>query len=299
MWIRLGCCHWKRNVFFDKHSQQFSTSNSQKPDPVRKETMQMPSTSFGHAVIDVSHDELLRQYGSLYYITPRNFRHRKTNQFILKMCASAKWRFGTKSDLEDWARKERRKRCVVLQVFGDPEEMKEETAYYKDQCLMYKLGNAQKTFSDIEALKSKHPHGLPDQILKQKEEKLAHYLEELEQIHQNGAESQIGIQRSLDAVKGKDGRKEEDPFWTSQVKQAEKPMGIINQVLSSVQILTVEGQASTLRDKEASRKKTLNKKTSQKRSAKATSVLAFGCEKEEEIQSDCSRHWQTLTEQYH
>ena len=75
-------------------------------------------------------------------------------------------------------------------------------------------------------------------------------------------------------MKGKDGRKEEDHFWTSQVKQAEKVMGIINQVLSSVQELTVEGQASTLRDKEASCKKTLNKKTSQRRSAKATSVLA-------------------------
>ena len=106
---QIGMLPPEKKRFFDKHSQQFSTSNSQKPDPVRKETVQMLSRSFGHAVIDVSHDELLRQYGSLYYITPRNFKHRKTNQFILKTCASAKWRFGTKSDLEDWARKECRK----------------------------------------------------------------------------------------------------------------------------------------------------------------------------------------------
>ena len=103
-------------------------------------------------------------------------------------------------------------RCAALQVFGDPEEMKEETTHHRDQCLLYKLENARKMFADDEALKLKHPHELPEQIQKQKQEKLSHYLEELKQIHQNGTKSQIGIQRSLDAVKGKDGLKEENHF---------------------------------------------------------------------------------------
>ena len=81
---QIGMLPLEKKRFFDKHSQQFSTSSLQKPDPVRKETVQMSSTSFGEAVIDVSHDELLRQYGSLYYITPRNFKHRKTNHIVVQ-----------------------------------------------------------------------------------------------------------------------------------------------------------------------------------------------------------------------
>ena len=283
---QIGMLPLEKKRFFNKHTQEFNTPSVQKK-VVQKETVQMPSNSFGHMVVDVSHAELMKQYGSLYYVSPRNFKQRKTNEFILKMCAGAKWRFATKSGLEDWARKERRMRCVALQVFGEPAEIKDETAYYKDQCILNKLQSTQQQFADIGALKLKHPNGVPDSIFRQKQGILSNYIDELEHIHQNATESKLGIQRSLDDAKGKYGRKEEEYFWTNQIKQADKVMGVIQHELSSVQKLLVSGgekTSVTLKNKEATRKKTLNIKTNKKRLSKAADVLASGVKKRQKLQ---------------
>ena len=56
-----------------------------------------------------------------------------------RFISSARWRFSTKTDFETWAREERRKGCIVLNVFAEAKDMAGESGYYKDQCLLQKL----------------------------------------------------------------------------------------------------------------------------------------------------------------
>ena len=91
-------------------------------------------------------DELSKEYGTLYYAmaAPRTLNRGRQVNLCSRYFSSTTWRFSTKIGLETWARKERRKGCVVLNVFAEAKDMAGETGYYKDQCLLQKLAGAQK-----------------------------------------------------------------------------------------------------------------------------------------------------------
>lgn len=193
-----------------------SMSKTDQTDKALRHTVHMPSTCFGHAVVDISETDLIKDYSNLYYVSPQNFKQIKTNELILQMCASSKWRFSSKTVQEVWAREERRMRCVSLNVFADPSEVKEVTRYYKDQCLLYQLGFLQGEYADIEKLSKQKKEGISEQVLKNKQERLAHYKASLENLVADGKNAFEGVKRCLDGVVGKIGRKEEEVFWSSQ-----------------------------------------------------------------------------------
>ena len=80
------------------------------------------------AMLEVPQKELIREYHELWYDDPQN-------NIVLKMCASARWRFPTKKALVQWARHERDARRNSLLAFSSPEEVEGETYYFKSQCL--------------------------------------------------------------------------------------------------------------------------------------------------------------------
>jgi hypothetical protein len=160
----------ERKRFLAKLTKCADAKSQPEKGPVH--TVYMPSSSFGHSVIDVSEEYLMKEYGNLYYVSPQNFKQKKTNEFILNMCSSSRWRFSSKSSLEVWAREERRVRCVALNAYADAAEVKDETKYYKEQCFMFQLHNLKEEYADIDKLSLSKPEDIQDNVKMQKKRKI-------------------------------------------------------------------------------------------------------------------------------
>lgn len=85
----------------------------------------LPHPSFGHSVTSASEDQLRKEYKELYFNAPEGLKQRMINSYILGMCAAARWRFQSKRDLFEWARRERERdmRWTMALTFMETEKM--------------------------------------------------------------------------------------------------------------------------------------------------------------------------------
>ena len=109
-----------------------------------KKLVHMPSTAFGHAVMQAPKEKLIAKYQELYYKEPQNFKQRQSNCFILEMLQEAEWRFSNKRDLMDWGRKERDLSWNVLVSFAILNGITGDTRHFYEQCINYKLAELSK-----------------------------------------------------------------------------------------------------------------------------------------------------------
>ena len=76
---------------FKKKLQQLTTTKE--ADDLTKSTgaakvlVHMPSSSFGHAVVTKTEEELKREYPDMYYECPQNYKQKVSNQFSMNMCS--------------------------------------------------------------------------------------------------------------------------------------------------------------------------------------------------------------------
>ena len=231
--VEIGMLPLERKRCLDKLANEFCASVSAAPSSKGpSHTVHMPSTSYGHSVIDVNEKDLLRHYGSLYYESPRNVKQKMTNEFILNMCSSSRWRFSNKSDYEQWAREERRARSVSLIAFADASDVTQETNYYKDQCFMYQLHDLQREYADLEKLSQDRKEDITEQVIKQKKDRLGQYNAKLQKLCEDAKHAAEGVNQSWTVVSGKQGRKEEELFWGGQKKKAETVLSSVEKVVT-------------------------------------------------------------------
>ena len=112
---------------------------------------------------EVPQKELIREYRELWYDDPQNFKQPPSNNMVLKMCASARWRFPTKIALGQWARHKRDARWNSLLAFSSPEEVEGETYYFKSLCLESQVNDLKATVKDI--VRFRIPMDIPESQL--------------------------------------------------------------------------------------------------------------------------------------
>lgn len=239
----------------------------------KKESVILPTSTFGRSNIDISHDLLIKDYGEMYYSSPQNFKHRKANEFVLQMCASALWRFTNKWEMFVWARTERKDRCVALTAFADINDIKKESPYFKQQNVMYQLESINKQHRDV-ILMTENDDDVDERVLKLKKEKITAYSKQLGILTNNAKEATEKIKEKLQLVQGVQGRKEEQAFWLSLSRKAESVVQKLGLAEESVACLVEKCKniASTI-EKDIKRKQQLNSKTQLKRNALAAKKI--------------------------
>ena len=132
------------------------TRNYDSPKPStsisEKVCFHLSHSSFGHTVKFTSKEYLRKEYKDLYFDAPEGLKQKTINQFILGMCAAAHWRFKTKRELFDWARKERDMRWTMALTFMDKEMMENENKYFQSQSILCQLDKLCKDFNDIKLM---------------------------------------------------------------------------------------------------------------------------------------------------
>jgi hypothetical protein len=152
--IKIGMLELEVPRFLEKRQETFRDEKplnlSVPPSPTVG--VHMPTTSFGHKWHDIPQSSLVKEYSDVWYEEPQNFKQRASNSFILKMCSAAHWRFSTKKSLYSWARMERDARWNALLTLAEPEELTEDTRYFKDQCITIRLADLDSSYMDVTAL---------------------------------------------------------------------------------------------------------------------------------------------------
>lgn len=230
--------------------------------------VQMPSSAYGHSVLNVKESTLVREYSTLWYEEPQNFKQKASNTFILKMCSAAEWQFTTKKKLYLWARNERDIRWNAMLSFADCNEVESETPYFQNQCIQYCVEALlnQYTFAARAAEDkdpSLHPRNHPQVEEYNKE------LKSLESWAQNGLAK---AEKKLNAAKGKHGHGEEELFWGVLIKKAQKVVSFLEEKAMKATTLQQAycdafGERSTASQKADIRKKQKNQKKNMKRRA--------------------------------
>lgn len=124
------------------------------------------------------------------------------------MCSSNRWRFNSKKDLLDWARKERDIRWNSFLSFAPASELKEETKHYKLQNINFRLDLLKTDFRDVFCQLNTDAIPHPN--------KYARYMQLKEDVGSLHVWAEDGYQTALhkyEDVKAKQGRKEDLEYW--------------------------------------------------------------------------------------
>jgi hypothetical protein len=78
---------------------------------------------------------------------------------------------------------------------------------------------AKKQYADVDALTSRSTSTINEQLVRSKKEQYQSYCAKLENLIKTGQTARYGAIKKLGMVRNKAGRKEEEVFWGSQVKQ--------------------------------------------------------------------------------
>ena len=171
-------------------------------------SIKLPSHVFGKKELDQSEELLQKKYKELYYVNPQNIKQKMSNSFILKMCASAQWRFEHMKDLNSWAREERSMRTAFMLSLSPTELIAKESIHIKKQNIPFRLEEITTSYKDIYVLclSQKPP---PDM----KFERFVKAKEEIEDLLNWIGDAVNNSEKKYESVKGKEGRKEEAEFW--------------------------------------------------------------------------------------
>lgn len=221
----------------------------------------LPSPSFGQTRLDVSEDTLKKEYSELWYTNPQNFKQRICNQFILKMCASASWKFDIKRKLVDWARKERDFRWNIMLSFAKEEDVAQETLYFKDQCILHQISKLKGQykdfmFSEIESDK---------QVKEIRYARVQQCFKEAKDLRILYELAETKLQERYDQVLSKAGLSEEEEFLKKMKKVAQEISGSVETFFERAtrvheRYVRVLGENVTLKQKEDRRNKDKNKR---------------------------------------
>lgn len=250
----------------------------------------LPHSAFGHSVATSSEDSLKKEYKDLYFEAPQGLKQRTINSFILPMCAAAHWRYKSKRELFDWARKERDLRWTMKLTFTDSRELENESEYYKGQSLLWRL---EKLSRDL-----RHVHlmlGLDKPVVHlNKFDQVLQYAGELTTLLKWAEDAEKKIEGALEGASGKKGRKEEEAFWGNLQKKVApviKQIQIIHQKAKSLESafrseLPSRGHGSALGQAEKTQIRLMAKnrrKSSKRKVSRAELVAQQGSTKKKQV----------------
>ena len=259
--------------------------------------VQMPTSSFGQADREISKEQLIKEYGELYYTTPISLKHKVTNNFVLGMCSSAKWRYRTQTELYKWERTERDKRWLMYITFSSCEEIANETEYFKCQSINYKLKLLCKDYKQIMNLLSKD---LAVSGTQRNLDDISGFNKEMKSLLKLANESQAEIDKYCMDTINKSGRNEEYEFWkglkeeksfkvldeiqTLMTKAAELENATREAISTESSSAAADINVMSASERQVMRGKKLNKKKALKRKATRAEVKilqkkqkSFGC----------------------
>ena len=273
---------------FKRKMKESPVASQQTPHPSslrnseNRVTVHLPNADLlQRKTLSLRESELSRSYPELFYNNPTNMKQRLTNTFVLGMLDSAGHRFPIRRDLIDWGREERSERITSLLAFASTEEMKDETKYFKDQCLMFQVESWKKQYKDIVGMFKISRRDL--KIRKVKHDRVVQCQEAIEDIAQSLKSEMRQVDKKLSGVSGKHGREEEEQFWKALKPKALKVEQCIEELQGKSNALSMafcdelgphRGEAATERRKGKNKKKDA-KRLSSKNSGKKNSTLKF------------------------
>lgn len=281
--VKIGMLELEIARFWKKICETFKDVGTSPQPPAPKENtlqVQMPSSAFGHSVLDITEGALVREYGALWYEEPQNFKQKSSNGFILKMCSAAAWQFSTKKDLYMWARNERDLRWNALLSFAECKEVEEETPYFQKQSILYCLEDLNR--QNIYASRAVEEKNLSPQ--KRNYPQVEAYVGELIKLGSWAQNGLIKAEKMLSSVKGKPGHAEEEFFWGSLLKKAQKIVALLEEKVVKAKIVQqtyydLFGENNTPAQKAAILKKQKNLKKNAKRRAESKMESQAGSRK--------------------
>ena len=138
------------------------------------------------------------------------------------MCASNRWRFSSKSAMIPWVREEREMRLCAYITFCAAEEMKDETRYYKEQNLNWKINELKSNNMDIVRIANNK-----NKITKSKYDRYCNLKEQLSNIliiASNAHENIMTRVRETEKHADSESYKEMTLYWINMAKIARKSM---------------------------------------------------------------------------
>lgn len=241
----------------------------------------MPHSSFGHTVKNANEKYLRKEYKDVYFEAPEGLKQRTINDFILGMCAAAHWRFVTKRQLFDWARKERDMRWTMALTFMEREKIAKENKYFQGQSILCRLDILCKEFKDIKLMLD---HEKPT-THQNKFDRVVTFADEINNIRMWAEDAKRQVCISLEAVTAKQGRKEEETYWRKFNSNVENVVQEVQSLYQKARSLENKfrlnlghsdgvSERSTMREKCASQHKVKNSKKAVKRKASRAELVA-------------------------